>query len=428
MHPSSPLGWRWLIVLGVALPLLLFVANADQKIVVLDDPQPEDEDEPFDVVISGDDHEIDVTIRDGEGEVIRSYTYPGDIDEFDPDDIRDLEELEALGDLEIRLPSRRHPRDHSDADDIVAFGHDVHVAAGRVVPGDVVVILGSASIDGEVRGEVVSIGGRVEVGRTGQVRGGAVAIGGDNITLEEGAVVRGEVVTVGGRIRQGEHAVVGERIEISFIPSMGRGVGISGIGWLGFLAHLIFVGLAGWIMLRLGLRRTGVSVGTLRSRGWESLLAGVGGGIVYTIVVVPLLLVLGVVLVAIVVGIPLVPVLVLALLLFPVPGYMITGTLLGLSLTGRSGMSVEGDPADPVDPRAGVTYPIRGLGRAFFLGHLLLSVPGLIGLLSAMAGGPGIVGHTFMLLSFVVIVLAIAVGWGAFLLARFGRRVPEMAV
>ena len=58
------------------------------------------------------------------------------------------------------------------------------------------------------------------------------------------------------------------------------------------------------------------------------------------------------------------------------------------------------------------------------MGHLLLSLPGLVGLIMAILGVGSLAARVFMLLSFVVINLAISLGWGAFLLSRFGRRGP----
>ncbi len=410
-HRGPHRRWLWaLSALGV-IALAAGAAVADQKLVVIGDDTDTSE--------KGD--SVKVTIEGGESG-IRIYVHEGSrtqqFEIISRDDSGDWEDDEEAA-TDRRLPGRwQEPM--SDADDRVAIGSDVVVSAGQVVPGDVVCIFGSATIRGIVQGDVVTIGGHIQVEPQGAIMGTAVAIGGGNIRVDSGGVVQGEAVTVGGRVRQGHNAVIGERVEISFIPSFGPSLGFAGIGWLSFLAHLIFVGFIGWILLRLSLSRTGISVATLKSRGWESLLAGVGGGIVYTIVIVPLLLVLAIVLVAIVVGIPLVPVLVLLLLILPIPGYLVTAALLGLTVMGGPAPV----PALDTEPGAAPAYPTRNLGKSFFLGHLLLSLPGLVGLIMAILGIGSLASRVFMLLSFVVINLAISLGWGAFLLSRFGRRPP----
>ncbi len=327
------------------------------------------------------------------------------------------EEDEEPWDIGQRRPEK--VRGYSEAEDKVAIG-DIRIDYDEVIRGNVLCVFGSARIHGTVRGDVVALGGDVEVGPTGLVRGEALAIGGGDIRILGGGVVEGQAVTVGGRVRQDDEALVGERVEISFIPAFAPGFGAAGFLWLGFLAHLFIVGFAGWLFLNLSRMRTSISTDTLRVRGWESLLAGVGGAIIYHIVVLPLLLILGIVLVAIVIGIPLIPVLVLLVLMFPVPGYLVTSTLLGLSASGSSSAVQEGpEGAVPPKPRG------SGLGRAYFLGHVILSLPGLVSLILAMAtGGPGLVSKSLLLLSIAIINLAIALGWGAILLSRFGRRAP----
>lgn len=309
----------------------------------------------------------------------------------------------------------------SRADERVAFGSDIVVPRDMVVDGDVVAILGSVIVEGSVRGQVVSIGGEVDVGPEARIGGEAVCIGGGDVRLESGAVVRGEVVAVGGRILKEEGALIGERIEVNIIPSFGMGAGFAGLALLLQLGQLLLIAALGLILLQVSSRRWQVSALTLKNRGWESLLAGVGGGIVYLILILPLLVVTIVALAAIVIGIPLIPVVALLMLLFPLPGYVIAGLLLGLTVMGRHGElegAAEGLGRIPPAP------PLPGLGRAFILGHLLLSLPGIVGVLLGVASASSLVSGLFMLIGSAVVFLAIGLGWGAFLLSRFGRRSP----
>ena len=62
--------------------------------------------------------------------------------------------------------------------------------------GDVVVIGGSANINGEVNGEVVVVGGSARFGPQADVRGDITVVGG-GLTREPGAVTRGAINEVG---------------------------------------------------------------------------------------------------------------------------------------------------------------------------------------------------------------------------------------
>ncbi|MCK4302700.1 MAG: hypothetical protein KAY24_00485 [Candidatus Eisenbacteria sp.] len=421
----SPLGtaparkWGWLIAVLLLgwTPVVLPAWGSDQKVIIIEGEQTDEGEESTDkisVSFGGRGKHQRIIVRgssvDSSGRSKASNDWELQLD------LEGLEKnLEELDDQCFGGPMS------IEGDDVVAFGRDITVASGKIVPGSVVCIIGSAHIHGTVKGDVVAIGGHVDVAPGAVIYGETVAVGGGNISVADGAVIHGEAVTVGGRVRKEPHALIGKRVEIAFIPSFGHGFGAAGIGWLGFFSHLVFVGLVGWVLLLLSRKRWSLSIATLRLRGWESLLAGVGGGIVYTIVIIPLLLVLAVTMVAIVVGIPLVPVLVLLFLTFPIPGYLVTCSLLGLTVIGGSGRT---DPTADSDDTRPEDYPTRGLGGAFFLGHLLLSLPGLVGLLLVVSGGGGMVSNLFLLLSFAVINLAIALGWGSFLLSRFGRRAP----
>ena len=421
-----PGGLAILLIVSLAI-----VAHADQRIIVLGD---DDDNAPRDSA------SIEISIGDRSGRMLIDV-------ESSSGKVRIETDSSRVGEDDYRKPRRDFDWDDEDfvgacveADDIVRFGQDIFIPEGKMVPGSVVCILGSIRVAGVVNGEVVAIGGHIDIEQSGTVHGEAVAVGGGDIRLDTGAVIHGEAVTVGGRIRQDRGSLIGERVEISFMPSIGPNVGFTGIGWIGFIAHFLFVGLAGWAIVRLAMRRVGISVATLRVRGWESLLAGLGGGILYSIVIGPLVAILIVALAAIVIGIPLIPVLALLLLIFPVPGYVITCALLGLSIIGRSAasqpVSVEHSVPDPTlvtdrrvpgaAPSSG--FPSRGLLKAFFLGHLLLSSAGFLSVTLASVGmagfGMGSTAKLFLLLGLIVGNVAILLGWGAVLLSRMGSRHP----
>jgi hypothetical protein len=76
----------------------------------------------------------------------------------------------------------------------VRFGGDVTVKPDEAVVNDVVVILGSAHIEGRVDGDVVAVGGSVYLGAKADVRGGVTSVG--------GAVERASGSQVGGEINE----------------------------------------------------------------------------------------------------------------------------------------------------------------------------------------------------------------------------------
>jgi hypothetical protein len=77
----------------------------------------------------------------------------------------------------------------------IAIGRSIHVAADEEVNEAVVVIGGSARIDGRVRDGVVVVGGNLDVGAKSDVRGEVVVVGG-RINRQPGAQIRGRVSDV----------------------------------------------------------------------------------------------------------------------------------------------------------------------------------------------------------------------------------------
>jgi len=298
--------------------------------------------------------------------------------------------------------------------DVVSIGHDVVVRADEVVHGGAVSIGGSVRVDGRVEGDAVSIGGGIQLGPDAAVQGDAVSIWGRGIELGPGSVITGEAVTLGGRIEESPGSRVGQRTQIGFMPAFHGGKPFFLVGaWILFLVHLVFVGLVGWAIVKIFARRWSAAVANLRARAGESLLAGIGAGILYGIAGVPLLLVIMLVMVAIVVGIPLVPLILLLMLICPIPGYATTAILLGQSVRG-------GTPS--LDP---LLSPNRH-GGEYLIGHLLLSAPAFLAVLlrSAIGSWMGFAG-IFLLVAWGALSLASAFGWGALLLSRLGKRYPH---
>ena len=81
-------------------------------------------------------------------------------------------------------------------EDIVRIGGSVTVDSDEYVRGDVVVIGGSANVNGEVDGEVVVVGGSARFGPQADVRGDITVVGG-GLSRDAGAVIRGAINEVG---------------------------------------------------------------------------------------------------------------------------------------------------------------------------------------------------------------------------------------
>lgn len=74
----------------------------------------------------------------------------------------------------------------------IGIGRSIHVPIDEEVSEAVVVVGGSARIDGRVRDGVVVVGGNLDIGARADVRGEIVVVGG-RVQREPGAVVRGRV-------------------------------------------------------------------------------------------------------------------------------------------------------------------------------------------------------------------------------------------
>ena len=94
-----------------------------------------------------------------------------------------------------QLETPRTPR-HRRREDIVRIGGSVSVDSDEYVRGDVVVIGGSANINGEVDGEVVVVGGSARFGPQADVRGDITVVGG-GLSRDQSAMIRGAIHEVG---------------------------------------------------------------------------------------------------------------------------------------------------------------------------------------------------------------------------------------
>jgi predicted acyltransferase (DUF342 family) len=127
--------------------------------------------------------------------------------------------------------------------DHVSVGHDVTVADGESAD-DVVCVLCSVRVHGEVKGDVVAILGSVSVDSGRAIAGDVVTVGGDT-SLGSGAAVNGDLVVVAGDLESAPGATV----------SGDRSV-VSGRGWLLLpLAPLLILAGVIWLIVWMIRRR-----------------------------------------------------------------------------------------------------------------------------------------------------------------------------
>jgi hypothetical protein len=213
-------------------------------------------------------------------------------------------------------PFRRRPRfpgppDRRNSGDIVRFGGNATVRADEVVFGDVVVIGGRSDIDGEVRGNVVTIGGAMRLGPRADVRGDAVAIW-SRIDREEGAQVGGEYVDIGAGSWVGPWHGGGFPGPFPQFPNF--------VGLVGTLLRLGLLMMLGWLFVAVG--RGPVQRIADRAAA-EPVKAGLVGVLV-EVLFLPILVLVIVLLAISIIGIPLlalVPLAILGLVLVLIAGF-----------------------------------------------------------------------------------------------------------
>ncbi len=105
----------------------------------------------------------------------------------------------------VRGQAATGQQDPAPADRVV-FGEDFVLPAGEMLPGNLLVVAGSATLEpnSQVRGDVIVMGGTVEA--QGVITGQMILIGG-HISVD--GSVAGDVVLVGGQVALGPHAQIG---------------------------------------------------------------------------------------------------------------------------------------------------------------------------------------------------------------------------
>jgi hypothetical protein len=241
----------------------------------------------------------------------------------------------------------------------IRIARDYHLPADRIATSPVVVIGGSATIDGTLEDDLVVIGGRVRLGPTAQVRGKIAAIGGE-VDIADSATVNGEIENVG---------IYWPDIEFAsdWLWQLDRGwwalfalaANVFRFTLIMLTACLMALIAPGWIR-RIGERASATPI----AAGFMGLLA--------EIMVIPAFLLLTAALVITIVGIPLIillPFAFLAFLILWLAGFASVAAVVGSRLRPR--ISV-GDGGSPV---ADVAWGVIVLFALMFVGNLLAFAP-----------------------------------------------------
>lgn len=279
----------------------------------------------------------------------------------------------------------------------VRIGQSYHLPADETINWPVIVVGGSATLDGRVEDDVLVVGGEVRIGPTARVRGDVTSIGG-GVQIADAADVTGEIHDV---------SVLWPDIRIDRLdgfPSFGH-------VWWGLF------GLAG-SLFRLTLLVIAVSLLTLIAPGWIHGLerrvtaapaASLFIGLATQVLFVPVATVVVVGLVISLVGIPLLlalPFVFLALGVVWLAGFAGVAAQIGGRL--RSG------PTSIPSPTSNAIVGIAVIASLTLIGHLLSLGPSALAPIAAAFGAAGLL----------VEYLAWTIGLGAALVAPVlnGRR------
>jgi len=296
---------------------------------------------------------------------------------------------------EDTLPPRGRPY-RQKGTDIVRFGQDVHVRADEVVSGDLVVFGADALVEGKVTGDVVVLGGDIELGPEAEINGDAVVMGG-TMREDPDAVIRGERVTFN-----------------AFRPLLRFG-GIMGVGlgWVRLslvVVKFLLSFLLSCLVYLLASRRMGVMKDSLDGDYLRSLGVGFLVGLAALVVLPVATLVLALVLFVTIIGIPLAVALMMAVAAGAFVAMVVAIALFSFHLGERmrERMSIEGN------------RPYLSI----FLGSLVLFLPLMVGAAVSVIPFFFPVGLVIRLMGKFFIVFATAAGLGAMVRTRMGRALP----
>jgi hypothetical protein len=298
-----------------------------------------------------------------------------------------------------RSPSPAPPPDPGDwrwnrrsrGDRIRILG-DVTVREDEAISGQVVAVIGSVYIDGEVGDQVVAVLGSVNLGPKAVVRGDIVSVGG-RIHRTPGAQVRGG---------QTEVALSNVDIDLDWVPWFGTAGFLSLFDGFSAVPRLIATAFRLGLLLVLAWLAVVVARGSVESsaqRISDNPLKATLIGIVSVILLPPVLFLVSLGIAITIIGIPLLlllPFVILALVVMALVGFTGAAIALGQAVRRRFGMWSASPFADVA------------------IGIVVILLPLLVGRVIALAGwaaGPAV--FLFVALGAAVEFLAWSCGFGA---------------
>jgi nitrate reductase NapE component len=295
-----------------------------------------------------------------------------------------------LGDPEVPRTPRARRRE-----DIVRVGGSVTVDSDEFVRGDIVVIGGSANINGEVDGEVVVVGGSARFGPQADVRGDITVVGG-GLSRDNAAVIRGAINEVGfgdipWRGEWGRHANWDWMNGIYPVARL--------TGTLVRITLLILLTTLVLFVAKTPVEQIADRVAADPVKSWFV-------GFLAEMLFIPVLIMTAVVLAISIIGIPLLvllPVAIVALLVVMLVGFTAVAYHIGRLLQDK----VEGLRTRPY--------------AATFTGILLIVSPVLLARLVGLTGDLGFIVWPIAAVGFLLEYTVWTAGLGAAALARFNR-------
>lgn len=285
------------------------------------------------------------------------------------------------------LPEHRDRRRKVVAQSAFSVGSDFEVARDEIVQGDVLLVGADAYVSGEVQGSVYVLFG--------------------DLIVEEKGLVAQDAISVGGRVVVDDRAeVLGRRLDFGDLSGITAAYSSTGpLAWAVYAGRIAVLCALLLLVYALFGERMALMVENGALHPGRTMLAGA----VWFAGIFGLVVVASVGLAVSVIGIPVVLVLLLAMGLVCLMAYLAGCELVGRRLVGlfRPG----GDP---------------GAGwQAAAVGVALLEMPAVAILVLGSVGVDGVLTRPLLAVEMVVRFLALALGFGAVVHTRLGRRAQD---